>query len=52
MTELAHGYRVTVKFNDGTEDAVYEYSNEKVADGVVRRYSNAKCVASVDKEEF
>lgn len=52
MKELAHGYRVIVKFNDGTEDMVYEYSKEKVADGVVRRYEKSKFVASVEKEEF
>jgi hypothetical protein len=52
MTELAHGYRVIVKFNDGTEDMTYEYSNRKVAEGIVRRYLKATFVASVEIEEF
>lgn len=49
---MAHGYRVIVKFNDGTEDMVFEYGNEKVADSVVRSYARQSFVASVEKEEF
>lgn len=52
MKELAHGYRITVKYNDGTEDTVHEYSNEKVADSVAKTYLKAKCVVSVEKDEF
>lgn len=52
MKNLGHGYRIIVKFNDGTEDAVYEYANEKVADSVVRTCSRSKLVTSVEKEEF
>lgn len=57
---MAHGYRVIVKFNDGCDDAVLEYTNEKVADSVVKMYrspnlvdgNGKKFVASVVKEEF
>ena len=49
---MAHGYRVIVKFNDGTEDMVHEYRSEKVADSVVRSYLRSGFVASVEKEEF
>lgn len=49
---LEHGYRVTVKFNDGTKDMVYEYRNEKIADSVVKRYIRQSFVASVCKDEF
>lgn len=52
MKELEHGYRVTVKFNDGTETMIYEYSSEKVADSVVRHYSRSSFIASVEKEDF
>ena len=52
MEDLAHGYRVIVKFNDGTEDIIFEYSKEKVADSVIRHYKKQTFVASVKKEEF
>lgn len=46
------GYRVTVKFKDGTKDMVYEYRNEDIADSVVRTYSEHPSVLSVKKEEI
>lgn len=49
---MAHGYRVTVKCNDGTEDMIYEYSNKRVAEGIARRYEKASFVESVEIEEF
>ncbi len=49
---MAHGYRVIVKYADGSEDMVFEYAKEKVADSVVRTCRNSKLVASVTKEEF
>lgn len=49
---MAHGYRVIVKCNDGTEDMIYEYSNWKVAEGIARRYKKASFVESVEIEEF
>lgn len=49
---MAHGYRVIVKFNDGTEDMTYEYSKYKVAEGIARRYKEASFVESVEIEEF
>lgn len=48
----ANHFRVTVKFNDGAEDMVYEYPTEKIANGVARRYLKAKCVKSVGVEEI
>lgn len=45
-------FRVIVKFNDGTEDVVYEYSKRKVAEGIKRRYLKADCVKSVELEEI
>lgn len=51
MTRQNH-FRVTVKFNDGTENAVYEYPTEKIANGVVRRYSKSVFVESVEVEEI
>lgn len=52
MKELAHGYRVVIKYNDGCDDTVHEYASEKVADSVIRSYRKASCVASVEKIEF
>ena len=52
MEDLTHGYRVIIKFNDGTEDIIFEYSKEKVADSVIRQYKKQTFVASVKKEEF
>lgn len=57
---MAHGYRVIVKFADGSADMVFEYSSERVADSVVKMYKSdhlvdengKKYVASVLKEEF
>lgn len=49
---MAHGYKVIVKFNDGSEDMVFEYSKEKIADSVVRRYAGCSFVDSVEKIEF
>ena len=46
------GYRVTVKFKDGTKDMVYEYRNEDIADSVIRTYSGHPSVLSVKKEEI
>lgn len=46
------GYRVTVKFKDGTKDIVYEYRNEDIADSVVRTYSEHPSVLSVKKEKL
>lgn len=51
MTRANH-FRVIVKFNDGTEDMVYEYPTEKIANGVVRRYSKCSFVESVEIEEI
>lgn len=45
-------FKVTVKFNDGTESMVYEYSKRAVAEGIVRRYLKASCVDSVEFEEI
>lgn len=45
-------FRVIVKFNDGTEDMIYEYSKRKIAEGIVKRYSKATCVKSVELEEI
>lgn len=44
-------FRVIVKFNDGTEDMVFEYSTAKVANGVAKRYMKASCVKHVEVEE-
>ncbi len=49
---LAHGYRIKVEFNDGTETAVYEYKSERVADSVVRHYKKQPFTKKVYKEEF
>ena len=49
---MIHGYRVTVKFNDGCEDVTYKYKSEKVANSVAWRFSKADCVAKVEIEEF
>lgn len=49
---MAHGYKVIVKCNDGTEDMIYEYSSAKVAKGIARRYEKASFVESVEIEEF
>lgn len=49
---MAHGYKVIVKFSDGSENMVFKYRKEKVADSVVRMYARRACVASVVKEEF
>lgn len=49
---MAHGHKVIVKFSDGSENMVFEYRKEKVADSVVRMYARRACVASVVKEEF
>ena len=48
----ADHFRVTVKFNDGTEDMVFEYPTEKIANGIARRYSKEKFVESVEIEEI
>lgn len=49
---MVHGYMVIVKFADGSEDMVFEYASEKVADSVVRSYKKSRLVGSVVKEEF
>ena len=49
---LAHGYRVIVTFNDGSETRTYEYKSEKVADSVIRSYRRQSFVANVIKEEL
>ena len=49
---LAHGYRVIVTFNGGSETRTYEYKSEKVADSVIRSYRRQSFVANVIKEEF
>jgi len=49
---LAHGYKVTVIFNDGTDARTYEYKSEKVADSVIKSYRRQSFVANVIKEEF
>ncbi len=46
------GYRVTVKFKDGTKDMVYEYRNEDIADSVVRTYRGHSSVLNVKKEKL
>lgn len=46
------GYKVTVKFKDGTKDMVYEYRNEDIADSVVRTYSEHPSVLNVKKEKL
>lgn len=49
---MAHGYKVIIKFADGSADMAFEYASERIADSVVRMYVRRSCVASAVKEEF
>ena len=50
--ERVNHFKVVVKFNDGAEDAVYEYPTRKIAEGIVRRYEKSEFVLSVELKEI
>lgn len=49
---MEHGFRLIVEFNDNTETLIYEYSSERVAEGLANRYKAASFVKSVKVIEF
>ena len=48
----ANHFRVTVKYNDGTEDTIHEYPTEKLANSIVKWCSKSEFVESVEIEEI